>query len=162
MLVAISNNKPYYLISNLGCLLFAACTIFASIYYNLDTIEATYMHIDRSLYNFLSMFDFPGFMINNTSVMNLGPDLVFMVKHNWMFITDPADGVFKLNHLTSYILWSDWSFGLEFNLLPPSWSIPSYLALTIAPGWAWPFNYDHFHGIHLLDFHYHYINIFPI
>ena len=151
-LVAISNNKPDYLVLGLGCL-FTACTIFASIYYNLDTINAACIYIDRSIYNFLCMFDFPGFMIYNRSVLGLGPDLEYIVEHDWRFITDPPDGVFKLNHLTTYALYSE-SFGLllQFNLLPPSWSIGSYLSLMIAPGWVWPFNYDNFHHITLFQF----------
>ena len=72
-LVTITNNKPDYLIMGLGYF-FSVCTIFATFYYSFDTLKAVYMYIDTKLYDFLCMFDFPGFMVENRSAMRLGPD----------------------------------------------------------------------------------------
>ena len=102
----------------LGCL-FSVCTLFASIYYNLDTLKAVDMYIDTKLSDFLCMFDFPGFMVKKTSAMRLGPDFEFVVKHHWYFITDPGDDRLALVHLASYELHQD-NFWIEFNSLPPA------------------------------------------
>lgn len=149
-LVITANYKPNYLISGLGCLS-AVCVIFGNLYYNLDILKAVYTYLDIHLYNFLCMFDFPGFMVNSWSVMPLGPDFEFTVEHTWRFLTDPADGVLRLVHLATYTLDHDY-FWFQFNSFSPTWSISSYLTLTFVPGLDWPFNYDHFHFIHLFDF----------
>ncbi len=102
-LVKTANNQPNYLISGL-CWLTAACAIFGNIYYNLDILKAVYTYIDIYLHNFLCMFDFPGFMIQDRSVMPLGPDFQLIVEHKWNFLTDPGHGAFRLIHLATYTL----------------------------------------------------------
>lgn len=149
-LVVTSEAQANYFVFGLSFLLIA-CAIFADIDYNFDMLKAAYTIIDQRLYDILCMFDFPGFMVDKRSVMPLGEGYEFVVEHFWGFYTDPADNRLGLSHLASYTLHHD-DFWLQFNSLPPAWSVPSYLDITIVPGLHWPFNYDHFHYITLFTF----------
>lgn len=149
-LVVTNKAQENYLVLGLGYLLIA-CAIFANIHYNFDILKATYTIIDQGLYDILCMFDFPGFLVDRRSVMPLGEGYELVVEHFWRFYTDPADDRLGLTHLACYTLQNE-NFWLQFNSLPPAWSVPSYLTLTIVPGLHWPFNYDHFHYITLFSF----------
>ena len=148
-LVVTSKSQANYLVLGLGCLL-VGCAIFADLHYNFDMFKAAYTIIDQRFYDILCMFDFPGFMVDRTSVMPLGGGFDLRVSHTWRFYTDPADNRLGLTHLATYTLDHEY-FWFDFNSLPPAWSVPSYLTLTIVPGLQWPFNYDHFHYINLFS-----------
>ena len=124
--------------------------LFHDFYYNLDTLYAAYTNVDLQMYNFLCMFDFPGFLVHRNSIMNLGGFLAFQVNHSWNFLIDPADGMFHLCHLATYTLHHEY-FWFDINLLTPSWSMRSYVTLTVVPDLSWPLNYDHHHEIKLFE-----------
>ena len=149
-LLVTTNNQPNYLVSGLTYLL-TGCVVYAAVYYNCDALVTIYNSIDNHLYNILCMFDFPGFMVEKKSVMQLIPGLNLRVNHYWNFTTDPGDNKLGLVHLATYTI-DHQSFFLDFNCLSPAWSIPSYAQLTLEPGLDWPFNYDNFHHINLFSF----------
>lgn len=133
------NSQPNYFVWGMGCLLLGC-----AFYYGLDIYKA----IDQYLYNILCMFDYPGFMVEKKSTMTLVPWFYLHVEHNWQHLTDPQDGRLALVHLATYSLNHN-CFWLEFNSLPPAWSVKSYANLVLVPGLRWPLNYDHFHYINL-------------
>ena len=126
------------------------CVMFHDLFNNFALLSAVYAHVDLLMYNFLGMFDFPGFLVNSNEMMNLGPIFDFQVEHNWKFRIDPGDGVLRLCHMVTYTLHHEY-FWFQFNSLSPSWSIRSYLTLTIVPGLDWPWNYDRHRIIQLFQ-----------
>lgn len=133
-------SESNYFVYGLGWFLIV-CVMFFDFYLNFDTLYAVFTHVDVQMYNFLCLFDFPGFLVNSNTIMNLGPSFDFQVEHNWKFRTDPGDGMLRLCHMVTYSLIHEY-FWFQFNLLSPSWSVLSYLTLTIVPGLDWPLNYD--------------------
>ena len=71
---------------------------------NLDVFMTGITYIDVYIYEFLCMFDFPGFMVDKRATMPLLPGINLDVMHNWKFIVDPADGILRLAHLANYKL----------------------------------------------------------
>ena len=143
--LAVIDNKKNYLVLGLCCLF-----IFANFYYNVGFIKDVLSTADRRLYDLLCMFDYPGFMVNKSSVMPLAPNVDLWVEHNWLFSTDPGDGRSCLCHVATYTI--DFEFhAFCFASLPPAWSVPSYVFMFTRPGVEWPLNYDYFSNLTLFN-----------
>ena len=107
-------SLPYYILMALGCLALG-CAVVA----NIDVFRADIAFIDVHFYEFLCMFDFPGFLVNRTATMTLLPGLELDVMNKWNFIHDPADGIRRLTHLASYTLNLEGYGFIQFNALSP-------------------------------------------
>ena len=129
------------------CWLAIVCAILGFIY-NFDIIKATYICIDKCLYDIICMFDYPGFMVNQNSTMPLWGRFGLRVKHHWFFLEDPGDNNLGLSHFAQYTLDHEYFF-IDYVRYAPLWSITDSIDLTIIPHLHWPFNYDHFHFINL-------------
>lgn len=123
------------------------CAILRFIY-NFHIIKAMYVCIDKRLYDILCMFDYPGFMVNQDSVMPLWGRFGLRVMHRWFYRQDPGDNNLGISHLANYTLDHEYFF-IDFIRHPQLWSVPNRIEMTIVPHLNWPFNYDHFQIITL-------------
>ena len=135
-----------YSCSGLGWLAIV-CAILGFIY-NFHIIKAAYTCIDKRLYDILCMFDYPGFMVNQDSIMPLWGRFGLRIMHHWLYLEDPGDHNWGIMHVARYTLDHEYFF-IDFIRLPPLWSVPNRIEMTIIPHLHWPFNYEHFHFITL-------------
>ena len=145
-LVATCEAQVDYFSLGLGSLAIV-CAILGFIY-NFHIIKDTYTCIDKRLYDILCMFDYPGFMVNQDSIMPLWGRFGLRVMHRWFYREDPADNNLGLSHVARYTLDHEYFF-IDFIRHSQLWSVPNRIELTIIPHLHWPFNYDHFHFITL-------------
>ena len=129
------------------CWLAIVCAILGFIY-NFHIVKAIYTCIDKRLYDILCMFDYPGFMVNQESIMPLWGRFGLRVMHYWFFMEDPADNNLGISHVARYTLDHEYFF-IDFIRHPQLWSVANRIQMTIIPHLHWPFNYDHFHFITL-------------
>ena len=154
-LIVTNKDQVYYPFAGLG-FIFIIYAIIAGFFFNFDMFMDAYTFIDRSLHDFLCMFDFPGFLVDRRSILYFGELFDehnnFSIQDKWAFHVDPVDNMRRLSHLRTYTFNHEYFF-FNLNILSPGWSIPSYLDLTIVPRLIWPFNYDHFYHTVLWTFY---------